>query len=161
MCIRDRDTAAYLMSLPAIEFTAPPHEVPTWLWRWTLAGWNKLAAFSRPELVAETDAKIARGAYIARHLGHCGECHTPRNSLGIADFNREFAGAQLGEDDVEAIDAEALAHWTEEDFAYFLFLGVKPDDEFVGGAMEMVIEHNTSKLTTNDQQALAAFFLRR
>ncbi len=155
------DVAAYLMTLPAVEFTAPAHEVPVWLWRWTLAGWNKLAGWLQPKLAQETDPVVARGAYLARHLGHCGECHTPRNSLGIPDFNREFTGAPLGDGEVEAIDAEGLADWTEGDFVFFLFLGVKPDGEFVGGEMEKVIEHNTSKLTKEDQRALAAFFKRR
>ncbi len=67
----------------------------------------------------------------------------------------------MGDGDVEPIDAEGLADWTEEDFKYFLFLGVKPDGEFVGGEMEGVVEHNTSKLTKEDRQALAAFFTRR
>ncbi len=155
------DVAAYLMTLPAVEFTAPAHEVPVWLWRWTLAGWNKLAGLSQPKLAQETDPVVARGAYLARHLGHCGECHTPRNALGIPDLNREYSGAPLGDGEVEAIDAEGLADWTEEDFTFFLFLGVKPDGEFVGGEMEKVIEHNTSKLTKEDQRALAAFFKRR
>lgn len=155
------DVAAYLMTLPAVEFTAPGHEVPVWLWRWTLAGWNKLAGFSQSKLAEETDPLVTRGAYLARHLGHCGECHTPRSALGIPDLDREFAGAPLGDGEVEAIDAEALADWTEEDFSFFLFLGVKPDGEFVGGEMEKVIEHNTSKLTKEDQRALAAFFKRR
>ena len=57
-------------------------------------------------------------------------------------------------------DAAALQKWTEEDFAFFLMLGAKPDGEFVGGEMEQVIEHNTSKLTLEDRQALAAFFKR-
>lgn len=155
------DIAAYLMSSPAVEFTPPSHEVPRWLWRWTLAGWNKLAAFSLPPFPQEADVKVARGAYLARSLGHCGECHTPRNLLGIADPRREFAGAPLGDGEVEAIDGEALAEWTEEDLGYFLFLGVKPDGEFVGGEMEKVVEHNTSKLTLEDRQALAAFLKRR
>ena len=127
------DVAAYLMTLPAVEFTAPAHEVPAWLRRWMLAGWNKLAGLLQPKLAGETEPVVNRGAYLARHLGHCGECHTPRNSLGIPDLNREFAGAPLGDGEVEAIDAEGLADWTEEDFIYFLFLGVKPDGEFVGG----------------------------
>lgn len=152
------DIAAYLMSLPALESTAPDHEVPFWLWRWTLAGWNKLAAGS--PLPEEADPVVARGAYLARHLGHCGECHTPRNSLGIPDLDREFAGAPLGDGEVEPIDSPALADWTKEDFTYFLFLGLKPDGEFVGGEMEKVVAHNTSKLTESDQQAMAGFFTR-
>jgi hypothetical protein len=61
---------------------------------------------------------------------------------------------------VDAIDTISLANWTEEDFAFFLFLGMKPDGEYVGGEMESVIEHNTSKLTEEDRLALAAFFKR-
>ena len=76
-------------------------------------------------------------------------------------FSREFAGAPLGDGEVEAIDAAALAKWTEEDFVFLLSLGLKPDGEFIGGEMEKVVEHNTSKLTKKDQQAIAAFFKRR
>ena len=153
------DIAAYLMSRPAVSFTPPSHEVPMWLWRWTLAGWNALA--SKPPPIDQSDPQLARGAYLARHLGHCGECHTPRNALGIPDHDREFAGAQMGEDQVEAIDKAAIEEWTEKDFALLLSLGLKPDGDFVGGEMEQVVEHNTSKLTPDDQQAIAAFFKRR
>ncbi|MCZ6869364.1 MAG: cytochrome c [Gammaproteobacteria bacterium] len=154
------DIAAYLMSLPAVEFRIPQAEVPFWLPRWTIAFWNRLANLSSSALPEETDARIARGAYLAHTLGHCGECHTPRNAVGIPDFEREFAGATLGESEADAIDAAALQKWTQEDFAFFLMLGAKPDGEFVGGEMEQVIEHNTSKLTLADRQALAAFFKR-
>lgn len=155
------DVAAYLLSLPPVAFAAPEHELPAWLFRWTIAGWNLLAAMLNPAPPEDADPLVARGAYLARHLGHCGECHTPRNVLGIADLAREFAGGVLPEGEVEAIDADALADWSEEDFALLLTLGLKPDGEFVGGEMEPVIEHNTSRLTPEDQQALAAFFTRR
>jgi mono/diheme cytochrome c family protein len=144
-----------------VEFTPPSHEVPFWLPRWTLAAWNRLAAWAQPRQIEGTDPDVARGAYLARNLGHCGECHTPRNALGIPDPDREFAGATLGDGDVEAIDAQALEDWTEEDFVFLLSLGMKPDSEFVGGEMEKVVEHNTSKLTQQDQRAIAAFFKRR
>ena len=91
---------------------------------------TSLRHFRCPDFPEEADVKVARGAYLARSLGHCGECHTPRNLLGIPDYRREFAGAPLGDGEVEAIDGEALAEWTEEDLGYFLFLGVKPDGEF-------------------------------
>ncbi len=154
------DIGAYLMSLPAVAFRPPDHEVPVWLFRWTLAGWNHLGSVLNPEPPDEPDPVVARGAYLARHLGHCGECHTPRNGLGIPDQSREFGGGVLPEGDVEAIDTDALADWSAEDFVLFLSLGLKPDGEFVGGGMEPVIEHNTSRLTIEDQKSLAAFFLR-
>ncbi|HEY5645340.1 MAG TPA: cytochrome c [Pseudomonadales bacterium] len=154
------DIGAYLMSLPPVAFRAPDHVLPGWLFRWTIAGWNRLADLLAPEPAPAADPVVARGAYLARHLGHCGECHTPRSALGIPDLQREFAGGSLPEGKVEAIDAGALSGWTEQQFALFLSLGLKPDGDFVGGEMEPVIEHNTSRLTSEDQQALAAFFIR-
>ena len=93
-------------------------------------------------------------------MGHCGECHTPRNALGIPDQAREFAGGELDGKKVGAIDAEALGSWSEDAFALFLTLGLKPDGDFVGGKMEPVIEHNTSRLTAQDREAMVAFFIR-
>ena len=153
------DMAAYLLAQPAVVFEAPAHELPGWLGRWTIAGWNLMAGLLNPESPAASDPVIARGAYLARHLGHCGECHTPRNSLGILDMSREFGGGLLPDGKVEAIDSDALSGWSEDAFALFLTLGLKPDGDFVGGKMEPVIEHNTSRLTNEDRKAMVAFFL--
>ena len=103
---------------------------------------------------------MAHGAYLARNLGHCGECHTPRNGFGIPDWSREFGGSQLGDEIIEAIDSDALARWTAASFDLFLILGMKPEGEFVGGDMNEVIEFNTSRLTDEDREALSAFFTR-
>ncbi len=154
------DLGAYLMSLEPVSFVAPEPKTALWLQRWMVAGWNKMADFSQPAPEIFEDEIVERGAYLARNLGHCGECHTPRNSLGITDWNREFAGAEIGEKVIEAIDAEALAEWTQNNFDLFLILGMKPEGEFVGGDMNEVIEHNTSKLTDEDRNAMAAFFTR-
>ena len=162
--LTDRDAlaiGAYLMSLEPVVNEVPEPEVPVWLSRWGIAVWNKVA--DDPPLEADfDDEQVERGAYLARNLGHCGECHTPRNGLGIPDKTREFAGATLGDEVIEAIDTEALQEegWTANNFALFLLIGMKPDAEFVGGDMNEVIEHNTSKLTEADRNALAAFFTR-
>jgi mono/diheme cytochrome c family protein len=42
------------------------------------------------------DDEWNRGAYLVRHLGHCGECHTPRNVLGARERDRELAGNPEG-----------------------------------------------------------------
>ena len=152
--------AAYLMSLPGVEHAVPQPDVPWWLARWSVALWNRLADLQDYPEEQFADALVARGAHLARNLGHCGECHTPRNSLGIPDLSREFAGAELGDEVIEAIDAEALSDWTTNSFDLFLLIGLKPDEEFAGGDMNEVIEHNTSKLTDADRDALAAFFTR-
>ncbi len=152
--------AAYLMAQPAVNAVNKPHQLQPWIASWMMAVWNRIADLNDAEYPAYQDPEIKRGAYLARNLGHCGECHTPRNSLGILDAEREFAGAITGESEADPIDQASLASWSKETFAFFLFLGVKPDDEYVGGKMEAVIEHNTSPLTDADRKALAAFFLR-
>jgi hypothetical protein len=125
-----------------------------------MAIWNKIANFNMPSFEDFDDDLVNRGAYLARNLGHCGECHTPRNSIGIPDYSQEFAGAQIGEEIIEPINGDALEEWTTNNFDIFLLLGLKPEGEFVGGDMNEVIEHNTSKLTEGDRDAMAAFFTR-
>ena len=152
--------ASWLNAQPAIANEVPAHNIPGWIGRWQLAPWNTLAALNMPEPATYTDAQIERGAYLSRHLGHCGECHTPRNALGISDYANEFAGGEMPDGHVPAINASALSSWSEDDVALFLFLGLLPDGEYVGGKMEPVIEHNTGQLTDEDRQAMAAFFKR-
>jgi len=161
--IKDQDVldmAAYLMSLEPIYSETPDPDVPPWLYRSLMAVWNKFADFNAPSFEEFDDGLVNRGAYLARSLGHCGECHTPRNVIGVPDYAREFAGAEIGDEVIEPINAEALEEWTTNNFDIFLLLGLKPEGEFVGGDMNEVIEHNTSKLTENDRDAMAAFFTR-
>jgi len=154
------DIAAYLMSLDPVTASTPEHDLPAWTGRWQMAGWNLLADMAEPEPASYDDPQLARGAYLAQTLGHCGECHTPRNALGIPQYDQAFAGGELPDGHVEAINTEALANWSEDDLALFLFIGLKPDGDYVGGKMEPVIEHNTGQLTDEDRQAMAAFFKR-
>ena len=157
-----RDIAAWLLAQTPVNRSTADHELafPAWLGRLAMPGWNRLADLLTTEPAAPADPQVARGAYLARALGHCGECHTPRNWLGMLDSSREFAGATMGESEADAITADHFEGWSEQDIAFFLFLGLKPDDEYVGGEMEPVIEFNTGPLTEEDRLALAAFLLR-
>ncbi|MBL4573161.1 MAG: c-type cytochrome, partial [Gammaproteobacteria bacterium] len=125
------DIGSYLMSLEPMINVVPAAETPAWLNRWAMAGWNLLADMSEADIEVFDDELVARGAYLARNLGHCSECHTPRNAVGILDASREFAGATLGEEVIEAINAEALSAWTTNNFDLFLLIGMKPDGDFV------------------------------
>jgi mono/diheme cytochrome c family protein len=154
------DIAAFLMAQTPVHSAISEHQLAYPIQRWMIAGWNRLADLLQPTLPAESDLQIARGAYLARHLGHCGECHTPRNRLGIPDPRREFAGTTLNNKKMPAISPDALADWTQNDLVLLLLLGLKPDDDYVGGDMGSVIEHNTSQLTDDDRLALAAFLKR-
>ena len=152
------DLAAYLVSLPAIRNELPGHNLPGWQFSWMMAGWNKLANMleGTPPPVAD-DPQIQRGAYLARALGHCSECHSPRNSLGMMQLSQEFKGSDIVTAD---ISPTGLADWTEDDFLSLLQLGMTASFDYVGGEMADVVEH-TSQLTEEDQLAYSAFFLRQ
>lgn len=152
------DVAAYVMSLAPVANEVRAHDLPAWQFSLQMAGWNILANVlegSEP-VVASDDPQVQRGAYLARALGHCGECHTPRNALGMMQRSREFGGAT---DVAPQIDAEGLGGYDTDGFIYLLQSGETPSFDYVGGEMADVIDH-TKLLTEEDQAAYAAFFLR-
>jgi mono/diheme cytochrome c family protein len=153
------DLGAYLMSQPAIRDEVAGHELPGWQFSWMMAGWNRLANLLEGEApaVATEDPQMQRGAYLARALGHCVECHPPRNSLGMLQRAQEFKGSEIVKAD---ISPAGLADWTRDDFLGLLQLGMTASYDYVGGEMADVVEH-TSQLSMEDQEAYAAFFLRK
>lgn len=152
------DIAAYLMAQPAISSDVPDHDLPVWQFSGMMAGWNIMADFLEGDLPEiPDDPVIQRGAYLARNLGHCGECHTPRNALGMMDLSNEFGGSEIV---TAQINPEGLSRWSAYDFEGLLILGMTAEGDFVGSEMQDIVDHNTSLLTTEDQAAYAAFFTR-
>ena len=103
-----------------------------------------------------------RGAYLVRALGHCGECHTPRNLLGGLDGARELAGNRNGPEgkrvsNITPHRKKGIGAWTAEDIVALLRDGDLPNGDIVGGAMAEVVENGTSHLTRVDLQAIAVY----
>ena len=151
------DLAAYLMAQPPISNEVLDHELEVWQLDFLMSGWNILADFMEGEAPnVSDDPQMQRGAYLARALSHCGECHTPRNELGMIMLSQEFAGSEIVS---TSVDPEGLSSWTAFDFVGLLQLGMTASFDFVGGEMADVVEH-TSQLSETDQEALAVFFTR-
>jgi mono/diheme cytochrome c family protein len=109
----------------------------------------------------ERSALDNRGAYLVTALAHCGECHTPRNWLGALDSDGFLSGTPDGPDGkkVPNITQDAktgIGKWSEEDIVNLLKMGMTPDFDFVGGAMNEVVK-DTAKLTDEDRRAIAAY----
>jgi mono/diheme cytochrome c family protein len=155
---------AYLLSLPAERHPNRPHELPWFLggrlgataWRWL---------YFRPVPFAGDpgrDAAWNRGAYLVRHLGHCGECHTPRNALGALRTDLELAGNPQGPEarvvpNITPEETDGIGAWSASDIETFLEIGMLPDGDFAGAGMGEVIDENTSKLTPEDRRAIVAY----
>ncbi len=104
--------------------------------------------------------KINRGAYLVEGPGHCGECHTPRDSFGGLVDDTKLAGAPdpEGEGFIPNITPHetGIGSWSEKDIVFALETGFLPDGDVMGGTMTKV-QKNMAKLTKTDREAIAAY----
>jgi mono/diheme cytochrome c family protein len=158
-----RDLWAYLRSLPPSARANQPHDLGfLYRWRFLVRFWKWL--FFTPGAFAPDPGRSAivnRGSYLTNALGHCGECHTPRNFLGGPKGDRHLAGAAKGEGPegkgVPNLTPTNLKKWGDKDLQDFLQTGIGPDGDVVGDTMGEVITNTTSKLTAPDLAAMIAY----
>ena len=155
---------AYLFSLQPVEQANPEHDLLFLMSSRHAAGAWKARYFTagRFEPDPARSGEWNRGAYLVRHLGHCGECHTPRTRLGAIRDIHELRGNSDGPagekiPNITADPEDGIGRWSLDDIEYFLDLGMLPDGDFVGGSMADVIEDNTSQLTRLDRVAIATY----
>jgi mono/diheme cytochrome c family protein len=88
------DLHAFLQTLPSDPTPSLPHEVgfPFSL-RQTIGVWKLLYLKGDWAVPGSLTPTAERGRYISEALAHCGECHTPRTTLGGMDTARWLGGA--------------------------------------------------------------------
>jgi mono/diheme cytochrome c family protein len=155
-----RDLFAYLKTLTAVSGKVRDHDVPfpfnirrnVGIWKWLFLDGKPFV----PD--AAHSAQWNRGAYLVNSLGHCAECHSPRNFLGGIVAAQRFAGGPNpeGEGWVPNITQKGLGEWSVTDIAYFLETGQTPDGDTAGGSMARVIR-NTSQLSAGDRAVIADY----
>jgi mono/diheme cytochrome c family protein len=155
-----RDLFAYLETLPKVSGKPPGHDLPfPFNIRRNVGIWKALFLDGRPFTPDPAQsASWNRGAYLVNGLGHCAECHSPRNALGGIVEAQRFAGGPNpeGEGWVPNITQKGLSDWSEKDIAYFLETGQTPEGDTAGGSMARVIR-NISQLSAGDRAAMALY----
>lgn len=155
-----RDLFAYVMTLPTVATRSLGHAIGfPFDVRRNLGVWKYLFLDGKPFVPDATKSpQWNRGAYLVTALGHCAECHSPRNALGGINEAQRFAGGPdpEGKGWVPNITQKGLGDWSEKDIAYFLETGQTPDGDTAGGSMAAVIR-NTSQLGADDRAAMATF----
>ncbi|MBN2630835.1 MAG: c-type cytochrome [Rhodobacteraceae bacterium] len=155
------DLYAYIQTLPPSDVASLPHDLGfPFNIRRVVGGWKVLNRDRDFVVQGDLTAAEARGRYIAEAMAHCGECHTPRNSLGGLDTSRWLAGAPnpSGQGDIPNITPAKLT-WSEAEIVEYLTSGFTPDYDSVGGHMVHVVE-NMAKLADSDRAAVAAYLKR-
>ncbi|HZQ71445.1 MAG TPA: cytochrome c [Burkholderiales bacterium] len=155
-----KDLWAYLRTLAPSERPSRPHELRfPFNWRFLLWGWKWL--FFKPGPFVPDAAKGAtlnRGAYLVQALGHCGECHTPRNFLGAPRQDRFLAGGKLaGSTSAPNLTPTRLAKQGDKELADVLQTGVTDEGDSLAESMAEVVRNTTSQLTAPDLAALIAY----
>ena len=158
------DLKAYLFSVPPIEQeNTPPALLPPFGWRFGLVVWKWL--YFRPGPLQPDPRQSPewnRGAYLVTTLGHCGECHTPRNLMGGLKTGMYYAGSVDGPEcelapSITPDEATGIGAWSIPDVVWLLQTGLKPDGDDVQGLMSELIENGYEYLTEADLQAIAVY----
>jgi mono/diheme cytochrome c family protein len=159
-----RDLFAFIRTLPAVEGRVRGHDLPfPFSIRRSLGLWK--LAFLDGRMFQPDSAKSAswnRGAYLTEGPGHCAECHSPRNALGVIPAERRFSGGPNPERKgwVPNItpDATGIKGWTRSDVVEVLTSGLTPFGDSVGSNMASVVR-NTAQITEADRAAIAEYLL--
>jgi mono/diheme cytochrome c family protein len=155
-----RDLWAFLRTLPPSDRASQQHDLGLlYRWRFLLSVWKWL--FFSPGPMAndpQLSPAVNRGAYLVQALGHCGECHTPRNFLGGPKRDR-FLGGGTATDDKSTpnLTPTRLKKTSDNELKDFLLTGMTPDGDVTAEAMGEVVTNTTSQLTPDDLAAMIAY----
>ena len=152
---------AYLMSQPAVAAAPPATELAfPFNQRALMAGWNALFHDAKPyQLDATRSAEWNRGAYLVNGVGHCGACHTPRNSLGAEKGDRAYlSGAVVDGWEAPALTAlnKAPVPWSVDELYRYLRSGHSRHHGMATGPMAPVVQQ-LAALPDDDIRAMATY----
>ena len=101
-----------------------------------------------------------RGAYLAEAMGHCGECHTPRNVAYGLDNHSKFAGtltAGWSAYNISSDKDSGLGDWTDADVFSYLHTGHAEGHGGAAGPMGEASDNSLTYLTEADIHALVTY----
>jgi len=153
---------AFIRSVPAVVHVPPdntfhfPFNVRT-----GLAAWQSL--YFKPgrfQPVAGKDPTWIRGDYLINALGHCDQCHTPRNIAQASETKYQLTGAQIEgwyAPDISNDPLSELKGYTVDSLAKFLKTGKMSNNTKTFGPMQEVVHGSLSYLTDADLHAMAYY----
>ena len=154
---------AYLQSLPATHQVAKPLGLGfPYSMRNSLKAWRALyfqEGEFQPDPTKSDDWN--RGAYLVQGLGHCNECHAPRDSLGGSQSKPSLAGGQIPVQNWYAPDLSTQANgglegWSEQDIVDLLKNGQSARGAAFGPMAE-VVQQSTQHMRDEDLRAIATY----
>jgi mono/diheme cytochrome c family protein len=153
---------AYIFSL------APQHVAPTpsslafpFNQRPVLLGWRILFFSAAPiKMDPSWNENVKNGAYLTEALGHCGECHTPRNILSGLILDQSLAGAPIDDFYAPNISSDktyGVGGWSTDDLVAYLYNDGNMTKGSAYGPMGEVVQYSLSQLPKSDIQDIALY----
>jgi mono/diheme cytochrome c family protein len=108
----------------------------------------------------DRSAEWNRGAYLAEALGHCGECHTPRNLFFALNNRQKFGGAvQAGwrAYNITADRSSGVGAWSDADLTHYLSMGHADGRGTASGPMGEAVDESLSHLKPGDITAMVTY----
>jgi mono/diheme cytochrome c family protein len=153
---------AWLATLPPVRAQTPVNDLSfPFNQRYLMRAWNLLFLPShRLEPDPSKDPQWNRGAYMVEALGHCGECHTPRNIMFGLNQSKKFAGAEqvgwraynLTNDPIHG-----LANWSDAQVEQYLATGHADGHGPASGPMAEAVEYSLRHLHPEDIHAMVIY----
>jgi mono/diheme cytochrome c family protein len=108
----------------------------------------------------ERSAEWNRGAYLTEAMGHCGECHTPRNLLFALNNRRKYAGAvQAGwrAYNITPDRSSGVGAWSDAQLSQYLSAGHADGRGTASGPMGEAVDESLSHLEPSDIASIVAY----
>lgn len=153
---------AFIRRLPPVSTPTPANKLSfPFDIRVGMLAWREL--FFTPRYfqpAADNSDAWNRGAYLVEALGHCGDCHSPRNIMGAVKGKAPFVGAEIdGFYAPDIASAALLKTWDKASLVEFLKTGVARGKTVVFGPMSEVVHDSSATLTDADRDAMATYLL--
>jgi mono/diheme cytochrome c family protein len=151
---------AFMMTREPVRAQPPANELTFPLnIRALVAGWKLLYLDQRPYRAdSGRNEEWNRGAYLTQGLGHCGACHTPRNTLGAEKQKLFLAGGEAEGWHAPPLNAGSRAPvpWTSDSLFRYLRHGTDEQHEVAAGPMTPVV-HNLRDVPESEVRAIATY----
>jgi mono/diheme cytochrome c family protein len=153
---------AYLFSLKPVKYTPPANDISfPFNQRYLMTFWNVLFNPNhrfRPN--PDQPPEWNRGAYLVEALGHCGDCHTPRNLLFGLKAHEKFAGAVVQGWKAYNVTPDpkwGIGAWSDAQLQGYLAHGHADGRSSASGPMAEVVDNSLRFLTDGDIRAMATY----
>jgi mono/diheme cytochrome c family protein len=152
----------YLFSLKPIRNASPANDLAfPFNQRYLMWFWDLLFNPDRRFMPNTSQtAEWNRGAYLSEALGHCGDCHTPRNVFQALDPRQKFVGAVIQgwkAYNITPDPAWGIGAWSDRQLAQYLSTGHAHRRGTAAGPMGEAVDDSLRFLVRDDIDSMTAY----